>query len=237
MSDRGSPSLQNRDADEHDDPTIRGAQSPRLGPEAPSAALALDVIERIFVVALYLWLVQRIVHHRVAGDLASLLILPSEGLVVFFMVIRRRTDSVSRRPLEWALAVAATTAPMLVTTGIGRGALLPVEVAATVLVMGMLIQVHAKVVLGRSFGCVPAHRGLKLAGPYRFVRHPMYAGYLLSHLAYLAMNPIAWNLAMYAAAYALQIPRLLAEERILANDPAYREYQARVRYRLLPGVF
>jgi protein-S-isoprenylcysteine O-methyltransferase Ste14 len=103
--------------------------------------------------------------------------------------------------------------------------------------MGLLVQLHAKLTLGRSIGCIPANRGLKLAGPYRFVRHPMYAGYLLSHLAFLAMNPTAWNLAVYALCYGVQVPRLMAEERLLGGDPRYREYQAAVRYRLIPGLF
>ena len=103
--------------------------------------------------------------------------------------------------------------------------------------MGLIVQVHAKLILGRSFGCVPAHRGLQLSGPYRFVRHPMYAGYLLSHIAFLLVNPTLRNVAAYAFCYALQIPRLLAEERFLAIDPKYREYQANVTSRLIPGIF
>jgi protein-S-isoprenylcysteine O-methyltransferase Ste14 len=105
------------------------------------------------------------------------------------------------------------------------------------LITGMVIQVHAKLTLGRSFGCVPAHRGLQLSGPYRFVRHPMYAGYLVSHAAFLLMNPSLRNTAVYGGCYALQIPRILSEERLLARDPAYREYQRAVPYRLIPGVF
>jgi protein-S-isoprenylcysteine O-methyltransferase Ste14 len=84
---------------------------------------------------------------------------------------------------------------------------------------------------------VPAHRGLKVAGPYRFVRHPMYAGYLLSHAAFLLMNPTVGNVAVYAVCYALQIPRIFAEERLLSRDPEYREYRRTVRYRLIPWLF
>jgi protein-S-isoprenylcysteine O-methyltransferase Ste14 len=65
----------------------------------------------------------------------------------------------------------------------------------------------------------------------------MYAGYVLSHVAFLAMNPTLWNLTAYAVCLCLQVPRLLAEERLLRQDPQYRAYQAGVRYRLLPGLF
>lgn len=197
----------------------------------------LDGAERLLVLALYGWLVARLViGYGHDGRLANLLLLPSEGLVVVFMLLRRRASEISRHPGEWLLAIAATCIPMLVTPGVGNSPI-PPAVGATVLLMGLLVQVHAKVTLGRSIGCIPANRGLKLAGPYRFVRHPMYAGYLLSHMAFLAMNPTPWNLALYAACYGLQVPRLLAEERLLGRDARYREYQADVRHRIIPGIF
>jgi protein-S-isoprenylcysteine O-methyltransferase Ste14 len=65
----------------------------------------------------------------------------------------------------------------------------------------------------------------------------MYAGYLLGHLGFLVVNLSGWNLLVYAVCYSLQVPRLLAEERLLSQDPGYRAYQATVRYRLLPGLF
>ena len=65
----------------------------------------------------------------------------------------------------------------------------------------------------------------------------IYLGYFLVHMGFLLLNPSLWNLAVYVAAYAFQVPRLLVEERLLARDKAYVEYQRQVRYRLLPGVF
>ncbi|MDB5724736.1 MAG: isoprenylcysteine carboxyl methyltransferase, partial [Novosphingobium sp.] len=46
-----------------------------------------------------------------------------------------------------------------------------------------------------------------------------------------------YNLAIYVIGWTAQILRLLAEERLLGQDPAYREYMAQVRWRLIPGVF
>ena len=65
----------------------------------------------------------------------------------------------------------------------------------------------------------------------------MYAGYLLCHAAFLLMNWTTWNAVAYAACYAAQVPRLLAEERLLRRDERYRKYMDAVRFRLLPGVF
>ncbi|HZT80428.1 MAG TPA: isoprenylcysteine carboxylmethyltransferase family protein [Gemmataceae bacterium] len=197
----------------------------------------IDAAERLLVLALYFWLAGRLLYHWwFQGQVGNLLLLPSEGLVVLFMLIRRRANEVSRRPGEWLLALGATCAPMLVQPGDGTGPV-PPAVGIFFILFGTIIQLHAKVALGRSMGMVPANRGLRLAGPYRFVRHPMYAGYLLGHLGFLLMNPTWWNLAVYALCYGLQVPRLLAEERLLSRDPGYREYRAKVRYRLVPGIF
>jgi protein-S-isoprenylcysteine O-methyltransferase Ste14 len=214
----------------------------------------LDWAERLLVLGLYGWLVARLLGKYLAdGGVVNLLLLPSEGMVVLFLLVRRPPltlpspsheggegkvrglTAISRRPAEWLLALAATISPMLVNTGIGEP-LFPVTVAGFLLVMGLVVQMWAKLTLGRSLGLVPAHRGLKLSGPYRYVRHPMYGGYLLSHLAYLLVNPTWWNFAVYGLCYGLQFPRLLAEERLLRRDPRYGAYESEVRSRLIPGV-
>lgn len=197
----------------------------------------VDGLERSLILLLYIWLVARILAHlRAGGMLINLLMLQSEGLVVMFMLIRRRASEISRRPGDWAFTLMAICTPLFVSPVIGR-VLVPPVVAALLMLMGIIIQAHAKLILGRSFGCVAAHRGLKLTGPYRIVRHPMYMGYLMTHMAFLFLNPSAWNLTVYAVCYAAQIPRLLTEERLLSQDPRYREYQAVVRHRLIPRLF
>ena len=75
-------------------------------------------------------------------------------------------------------------------------------------------------------------------GPYAIVRHPMYASACL----YLVGTPLAlgswWGLLPILATLPFLIWRLLDEERFLAESLAgYREYQARVRYRLIPRVW
>jgi protein-S-isoprenylcysteine O-methyltransferase Ste14 len=75
-------------------------------------------------------------------------------------------------------------------------------------------------------------------GPYAFVRHPMYAGALLL----MTGTPLAlgsyWGLLALAAMSPFLLWRILDEERFLAiNLPGYREYRAKVRWRLIPNIF
>ena len=90
--------------------------------------------------------------------------------------------------------------------------------------------------LRRSFGIVPANRGIRTRGLYNLVRHPLYASELLVVLGIALVNPSAWNLGLFVCACVLQGLRAAAEERFLSVDPAYREYCARVKYRLIPIV-
>lgn len=75
-------------------------------------------------------------------------------------------------------------------------------------------------------------------GPYRFVRHPMYAGALLM----LFFTPLAlgsfWGLLAVIPMFAAIALRLVSEEKFLAkNLPGYGEYLRSVRYRLIPFVW
>lgn len=104
-------------------------------------------------------------------------------------------------------------------------------------VFGMLWSMNAKITLGRSFGWLPANRGIVDTGVYRLVRHPIYLGYLLGHIGLLGANFNLQNLIALALLYTGQIYRIFQEEKFLMADEAYRSYAARVPYRLIYGVF
>ncbi|VWB69140.1 isoprenylcysteine carboxyl methyltransferase [Burkholderia lata] len=104
-------------------------------------------------------------------------------------------------------------------------------------IVGIAWQLFAKLSLGRSFGLLPANRGVVSSGAYRFVRHPIYAGYLLSEIGFLLTNFGTRNLVTISAWMLLQIGRILLEEHVLSEDADYRAYKTQVRYRLIPGVF
>src|SRR5262249_49311814 len=137
-----------------------GLEAPEKSAQpSPRARRALDWSERLLILGLYGWLVARLVsNYLTAGGIVNLLLLPSEGIVVFFLLFRRPAIAISSRPGEWLLALAATVSPMLVNPGIGAP-VIPVMAAAFLVLMGLVVQVWAKLSLGRSLGLVPAHRG------------------------------------------------------------------------------
>jgi protein-S-isoprenylcysteine O-methyltransferase Ste14 len=91
--------------------------------------------------------------------------------------------------------------------------------------------------LGRSFGLVAAEREVVTGGPYRVVRHPLYAAYVLVQAGYLAQSPRAWNVVVFALVWTCQAARIRAEERFLARSSEYVEYARRTRFRVVPGVW
>ena len=76
------------------------------------------------------------------------------------------------------------------------------------------------------------------SGAYALVRHPGYAGALLAHLALPFALGSIWALVPAAMGAIFFVARTSREDRTLQDRlVGYREYQTRVRWRLLPGVW
>jgi len=75
-------------------------------------------------------------------------------------------------------------------------------------------------------------------GPYRFVRHPAYAGAILYELAAPILLSSWWALLPSGLGAILLLLRTALEDRTLrAELPGYTGYAHQVRFRLLPGVW
>jgi protein-S-isoprenylcysteine O-methyltransferase Ste14 len=75
-------------------------------------------------------------------------------------------------------------------------------------------------------------------GPYRFVRHPGYVGFILQCLATPILLGSEWALIPGITAATILIIRTSLEDRTLqAELIGYRDYAQEVRYRLVPGVW
>jgi protein-S-isoprenylcysteine O-methyltransferase Ste14 len=76
------------------------------------------------------------------------------------------------------------------------------------------------------------------SGPYRWIRHPGYAGALLTYLATPFFLDSFWAFLPTMFITLGMVIRTSLEDQVLQEElEGYREYTCRVRYRLLPGVW
>jgi protein-S-isoprenylcysteine O-methyltransferase Ste14 len=76
------------------------------------------------------------------------------------------------------------------------------------------------------------------SGPYRFVRHPGYVGFILQSVGTALLLGSLWALIRGLVAAILMVIRTGLEDRMLrAELPGYQEYAHQVRYRLVPGAW
>lgn len=79
---------------------------------------------------------------------------------------------------------------------------------------------------------------VQTGGPYRFVRHPGYASLLCSYVTLPLALGSPWACLPMLLLVANLVVRTSLEDRTLKNELAgYQEYAARVRFRLIPGVW
>lgn len=145
----------------------------------------------------------------------------------------------------WVVAQFALIAVIVVAVAIppdwpsaARGALS--AVGALLALAGAAVAVAASRALGRGLTPFPkpaTGAALVERGPYRVVRHPVYAGGILFFVGWsLYAGPVA--LALTGALAVLWAGKTAVEERYLRNAyPGYADYATRVRSRLVPGVY
>jgi protein-S-isoprenylcysteine O-methyltransferase Ste14 len=76
------------------------------------------------------------------------------------------------------------------------------------------------------------------SGPYRYVRHPGYTGYIVSFIGMALALGSSWAIIPAALVACLLVVRTALEDRTLQDElSGYKDYAQRVRYRLLPGIW
>jgi protein-S-isoprenylcysteine O-methyltransferase Ste14 len=160
------------------------------------------------------------------------------ALIIWCYLRRCPASATSRSVTAHAAGITATWAPFAISllprvpVTAGR------QLAADLLLAGGTAwAVWSLRSLGRNLSVLAQARAVADRGPYRFVRHPLYTGELVSTLglALAAGTPVAF--ACWLGLVGLQVYRALREEQVLLQAlPGYRIYRSRTAA-LLPGIF
>jgi len=119
-------------------------------------------------------------------------------------------------------------------TGLSTGALFTTGLCFEL--FGVVLTQVARIYMGRSFGVLPANRGIVSKGPFRWVRHPIYFGWFVLSIGYAMCFVSGRNIMLIVATLPFMVWRIDQEEAHLSTDPDYRRYMDQVQYRLWPGV-
>lgn len=202
-----------------------------------SRGIVTDLLARGIVCSLFtLMSINLLADFLATGRITGLLLLVSESLIVVLTVVRRRARLVDHSPVA-SLATAVSLAGPPLFRATSTSSLVPDALTATMSILGLALVILGKLALGRSFGIVPANRGVVANGPYLVVRHPIYLGYVITHVAFLVAHPQPWNVFVILVADTALAARALIEERVLSADGEYRSYCRRVGWHFVPGVF
>ncbi len=159
------------------------------------------------------------------GSLVAWLLSIQAAFTAYRIIIRKHPEKSSPWQTEM-LAWLSAIVPL--------GMIVSSKTSSWLAIPGLLLSIWSLVMLGGSFSISPANRGLVRNGPYRLLRHPMYAGELLSLIGQCLANFILWNCLLLALFGLFLYIRIAKEESIIGE---YDRYAQVVKWRLLPLVW
>jgi len=199
-------------------------------------AVASNLVNPVLALMWALFAASTYLAWRQTHSVVALLLFFVNTLFAVLFVSRRSSRAVSENPKDWM--VTAATILLSFTLRVKPVSVLPlIAVSQAVQAVSVTIILFSLCALGRSFGLIPANRGVKTGGMYHYVRHPLYAGELLFYLGFLVGNFSVFNAVVCACIFLGLNLRAGAEERLLKGDRSYLDYMRRVRFRFIPGLF
>lgn len=166
---------------------------------------------------------------------ADIMWMVGAALMGIFSLVRVPPKIVTVSPRSIAATAGMMILPTLIKPGVASVGLLN-QAGMALELIGVIFTQLARVYLGRSFGLLPANRGIVSKGPFRLMRHPIYVGWFVLTLGYAFIYPRPRNFVVIVATLLFMMWRIVQEEDLLGLDPEYRAYCEKVRYRLIPWV-
>ncbi len=163
------------------------------------------------------------------------LVLVERAVVV--ILTRKRPPALSVKGYlitgTWAVCYAAPLLGALLRLEWLHGPVSPASSAVGLLAVtaGVALRIAALRWLRRNFSelvVIRENHVLVTGGPYRVLRHPLHAGFLLMMLGFAAVSGAWWAYALAILGVVLSVPRELSEERLL-REHFGAEYDAYCR--------
>jgi protein-S-isoprenylcysteine O-methyltransferase Ste14 len=175
----------------------------------------------------------------------AILLLLLGGVFVHFMVAGSRTfyfkESEREGPGAYLAQFSFLVCGTMLTWGVGLRMPMPLadQVPAALLLMASLslYEWARHTIWGRRFGIALGDHvpeALCEAGPYRYIRHPIYLSYVLAFLAVLVALPHWVTALSFLANLAVFVIVARSDERVLAGSALASDYAA---YRERTGMF
>jgi protein-S-isoprenylcysteine O-methyltransferase Ste14 len=168
------------------------------------------------------------------------LVLAFNILVVWLILIRSQPVAKAR---GWQPRVSAIMGSNLFYLGmpfIASRTDLPLwlyAVSGVLIITGGIATIYSLSYLGRSFSIMAQARRVVTDGPYRLVRHPLYAAEFIGYLGVFIQYASGIGAALLVVQCCFQVFRMFNEESVLrATFPEYAAYTARTAC-LIPGVW
>jgi protein-S-isoprenylcysteine O-methyltransferase Ste14 len=170
------------------------------------------------------------------------------------MTAERQSIEIIRDAKAWDKVLAPLMAisigyPVVLVAGLDHRFNWSTEFPLSLIVIGFILvsvgYVYAAWALAEnrffySVVCIQTDRGHAVcdSGPYRFVRHPGYAGNILGLFGIVLALGSVWALIPATVASIIAVIRTALEDQTLQSElPGYRDYARRVRYRLIPAIY
>lgn len=149
-------------------------------------------------------------------SLLSMALLLRNTSITLVFLFRRPSTLTSQSPMDWIIGIAGTFLSYLYVPQ-GAKPVFPslAPAAYIVTVIALFLSTIAVVSLGRSFGIVPANRGIKTRGFYALVRHPIYSFYIAHDLGWNLLSSSSRNLSVFVLLCLVTYFRARREEIIL----------------------
>lgn len=159
------------------------------------------------VIAVYRW--------NQTGLIFFLLLVIRDFVAAYFFLKRKPSQTKSNR-VQSLVAYASSMMPLIYfapSEDVSKGLLMVSDLMS---ILGFLIVALATLELGTSIGISPANRGLVKSGVYKYIKHPMYTGYVVSEIGMVLVSPV--NSIIFIVSGVLYFKRSSWESRIIIKS-------------------